>query len=98
MTAPDLPEVTDAHRLAAFEAMRWPGWTYAAAMQDELRRTVIECRAHQIRTAEWMRTQRRSVVPVKRLRLGADGHPIWCTELAPGPLVPLTPDLFPQPT
>lgn len=46
----DMPEVTDAHRHAAFEAMRWSGWTFEAAMGDDTRRRLIEARAHQLRT------------------------------------------------
>lgn len=93
MTAPDLPAVTEAHRLAAFEAMCWPGWTYEAALAYDLRRRLIECRAAQIRTREYLATHARSVVSVKRLKLGADGQPRWCTQMAPGPLVP---DFFPS--
>ncbi|MGQ3001270.1 MAG: hypothetical protein ACT6UH_00550 [Hydrogenophaga sp.] len=47
-----MPEVTDAHRRAAFEAMHWEGWTYEAAMADDTHRRVVEARAHQIRTRE----------------------------------------------
>ena len=52
-TAAELPEVTEAHRRAAFEAMRWTGWTFEAAMADDTRRRVIEARAHQVRTQLW---------------------------------------------
>lgn len=94
MSAPDLPPVTDAHRHAAFEAMHWPGWTYEAAMQYSLRRKLIECRAAQMRTREWVATQARSVVPVKRVRLGADGHPVgWATQMTRGDFVDA--DFFP---
>lgn len=48
-----LPTVTDEHRRAAFEAMRWTGWTYDAAMADATRRQIVETRAHQIRKQEW---------------------------------------------
>ena len=82
-----MPEVTQAHRLAAFTAMHWRGWTFESALRYDVRRRLIEARAAQIRTAEWKATQQRSVVPVKRVRLGADGHPKWVTQLAPGPLV-----------
>ena len=88
MKAPcTLPDVTQEHRLAAFVAMHWAGWTFEAAMRYDVRRRLIEARAAQIRTAEWKATQQRSVVPVKRVRLGSDGHPKWVTQLAPGPLV-----------
>ena len=59
-----------------------------------MRRRLIEARAAQIRTAEWKATQQRSVVPVKRVRLGSDGHPVsWCTQMARGQFVAA--DLFP---
>lgn len=53
MTRPSegLPEVTEAHRRAAFEAMHWADWTYEQAMADDTRSRVIEVRAHQIRTS-----------------------------------------------
>ena len=64
-------------------------------MQNDMRRRLIEARAAQIRTNEWVATQRRSVIPVKRVRLGVDGHPTaWCTQHGAGPLVAA--DLFPQ--
>jgi hypothetical protein len=89
-----MPEVTQAHRLAAFTAMHWRGWTFDAAMLCDVRRRLIEARAAQIRTAEWKATQQRSVVPVKRVRLGSDGHPVsWCTQMARGQFVAA--DLFP---
>ena len=89
------PPVTEAHRLAAFTAMRWSGWTFEAAMGYDIRRRLIEARATQICTAEWVATQQRSVVPVKRVRLGADGHPVsWCTQMTRGAFADA--DLFPQ--
>ena len=91
-----LPPVTDAHRLAAFAAMRWASCTYAQAMACTVKSRVIECRAAQLRTQEWERTTKRTVVPVRRLRLGADGHPMgWCTQMAQGNYQPITePDFF----
>jgi hypothetical protein len=86
ITPADMPPVTDAHRRAAFEAMHWTGWKFEAAMQFDMRRRFIEARAHAIRTAEWEKTTQRRVVPVRRVRLGADGHPVsWCTQLVLGP-------------
>lgn len=92
----ELPPVTDAHRRAAFAAMAWAGWTYEAAMASDTRRRAVEARAHRIRKDEWLASQRRTVVPVHRCRPGLDGHPMkWCTQLAPGPMVPETqPDLL----
>lgn len=59
--ATPLPEVTEAHRRAAFEAMHWEGWTFERAMNDDSRRRLVEARAHQVRTREacgraWMPT------------------------------------------
>lgn len=95
-TLPDLPPVTDAHRLAAFEAMQWVGLTYAQAQLSDTHRRVIECRAHQLRSQEWLATQQRTVVNVPRCRPGADGHPMkWCTQQAAGPWAPIQqPDLL----
>lgn len=95
MSAPHtdgLPPVTDAHRREAFARMGWAaqGWTYAAAMANDTRHRALEAFAHTLRTREWMATQRRSVVPVRRCRPGLDGHPTkWCTQMAPGPLAPI---------
>lgn len=85
---PDMPPVTDAHLQAAFAAMRWYGWGYSAAMRDPTLRRIVECRAAAMRKAEWERSTQRTVVPVKRVVLGADGHPMrWITQMAPGPRV-----------
>ncbi len=96
---PELPPVTDAHRLAAFAAMHWGSMTYETAMRFDLRRRLIECRAHYIRTQEWLRTQDRTVQPELRCILGVDGHPIkWTTQLTLGPLQPVKQiDFFSQP-
>lgn len=82
MQAPNLPEVTDAHRRAAFAAMRWNGWTFEAAMADETRQRVIEARAHQLRTQEWKATHSRSTTLVRRFN-PQQGR--WVTQRAPGP-------------
>ena len=76
--------------------MRWPCLSYEQAMASDTHRRIVEARAHQIRTNDWLRTQRRTVVPVRRCRPGLDGHPMkWCTQMAPGPLVPASqPDLL----
>lgn len=95
--APDMPPVTDAHRRAAFCAMRWAGWSFEAAMANPVRARVIECRAHHIRTTEWLQTHQRSQQAVRRCQVGLDGHPLrWATQIAPGPFVPRA-DLFPPP-
>lgn len=69
----DLPDVTDAHRRAAFEAMRWTGWTFEAAMADDTRRRVIEARAHQVRTQQWKATRR---TVIRHMASTGDQHPI----------------------
>lgn len=90
-----LPTITDDHRRTAFAAMHWTGWTFETAMADDTRKRVIECRAAALRRAEWARTQTTTRVPVKRVVLGTDGHPVrWLTQLAPGPLRPQEPDLI----
>ena len=48
----DLPEVTDAHRRAAFDSLCLAGVTYEAAMTDDTRRRIVEARAHQLRTRQ----------------------------------------------
>jgi len=97
MTRADLPPVTQAQLQAAFVAMRWPGWSYAAAMADPMRSRLVRARAASMRTAQWMAEQRRTVVPVRRCRPGLDGHPMrWCTQMEPGPLEPrVQDDIFP---
>ena len=93
-TAADLPEVTEVHRLAAFEAMRWTGWTFEAAMADPLRRQVIEGRAHQLRTREWQASR----VRTERLVPAYDPqHGRWVTRHERGDWAPAEPDLFTQP-
>lgn len=88
--APMLPLVTEAHRLAAFELLCIHGHTYTSAMLDAKHAKLINACAAQIRTREFIRTTRRTVVPVRRIRLGADGHPMgWCTQMAPGALEPV---------
>jgi hypothetical protein len=92
----DMPEVTEAHRQAAFEGMHWKGWTYEQAMQFPMRRKLIECRAAVIRKAEWEATTKRTTVPVRRVRLGLDGHPVgYVTQMVSGPRKPIQqPDLL----
>jgi hypothetical protein len=55
---PTLPPVTDQHRLQAFQAMRWHGWTYEQAMADPIRARLVECRAHQLRKQQWQQARR----------------------------------------
>lgn len=80
-TPPSMPPVTDAHRQAAFASLRLRCCaTLAEAMADPLRARVVEARAHQLRTREWLATQAMAVTtPVRRLdpRTG-----LWCTQVA----------------
>ena len=87
MAHPDLPPVSDAHLQAAFAAMRWTGWSFEAAMRSDVRRRLVQARAAQLRTREWMETQRTTLQAVRRCQVGADGQALrWCTQMAPGPL------------
>lgn len=52
MPKQQLPEVTEAHRQEAFEAMAWADWTYEQAMADDTRSRIVEARAHLLRTRE----------------------------------------------
>ena len=96
--AHDMPPVTDAHRQQAHAALRL-ALTYTAVMtrpECDLLRRCIEAKAHQLRTAEWLATQQRTVVAVARCRPGADGHPVkWATQLVMGPYAPRTQQDFP---
>lgn len=82
MPATALPPVTDAHRRAAFEAFAWPGLTYEAALRVDLRRRLIEARAHHIRTQEATAGMQRAKQTVRRCRPDGAG---WCTQTALGP-------------
>lgn len=53
--------VTERHRRAAFDAMAWAGWTYEAAMADEVRSRIVNLRARHICNAE-AKALRRHVV------------------------------------
>ena len=98
-----LPPVTQHHLLHAYAIIRPIGVSFEAAMQlpqfTTLRR-VIECKAAQLRTEAWQATQTRPVVPVRRVRLGADGQPVgWCTQMTRGPYEPILqpelPNIYP---
>lgn len=87
----DLPDVTDAHRRAAFEGLRMVGWTFEAAMANDTRRRVIEARAHQVRTSEWKATRTRTERHTPAFNPHT-GH--WTTRHTPGEWVSREPDLF----
>lgn len=95
----ELPEVTEAHRRRAYSIIKPQGLTYEQATQHPhawLTCRVIEVLAHKLRTDEWLTTQARTVIPVKRCAVGSDGHPMrWCTQMAPGAWAPVRqPDLL----
>ena len=81
MPTTTMPPVTDAHRAAAFERLAMRGWTLAAALQDPLRRRVIEALAHQLRTAEWKSRHAQRTRTVRRV--DASGQR-WCTQRVAG--------------
>jgi hypothetical protein len=82
-----VPPITAEHLQRAFEAMHWPGWTFDAAMANDMRRRLVVCRAHLLRTREWLA----SLPPgptqcVRRVRLNAQGEVDgWCTQAVMGP-------------
>lgn len=87
----DMPPVTDDHRHRAFEILAMRGVTFEMAMADEFRRRVIECCAARLRFLDFQQTNERTVEPVRRVQLGADGHPIgWCTQMVPSNFTPIT--------
>lgn len=99
MACQDMPPVTEEHRQHAYLLLRPRGISFEAAMtlpKHDLVRRLIEAKAHQLRTDAWLATQQRTVVPVRRCRLGADGHPVkWSTQMAAGDFEPITqPDLY----
>lgn len=64
-------------------------------MAADMRRRLIEARAHQMRTQQWLATQHHSRVAVRRCRI--DGNTFatqWLTLRATGPLVPIETDLL----
>ena len=82
----DLPPITQEHLQQAFEAMHWPGWTFEAAMANDMRRRLVVCRAHQLRTRQWLATLEPTTSTVKRVRLDAQGQvAAWCTQAVMGP-------------
>lgn len=55
---PTLPEVTDAHRRAAFTLLSWPNLSFEQAMADDVRRKLINTCAAELRKRDWMQTRR----------------------------------------
>jgi hypothetical protein len=94
------PPITPEHLKRAFEAMHWPGWTFDTAMKNDMRRRLIVCRAHQLRTRDWLASlPPASKQCVRRVQLDAQGQVAgWCTQAVMGPrtetpqlALPLTP-------
>lgn len=84
MPTQQLPPVTDAHRRQAFAMFAWPGLTFEAAMRIDMRRRLIEARAHGIRKAEATgRAVTRHPFPAKAAA-PAPG-PAWCPNALFGP-------------
>lgn len=83
-THADLPPVTLQHLQHAYIVIRPVGVSFDAVMnrpEYALLRKVIECKAAQLRTDAWKAAHQRVVVPVRRCRLGVDGHPVsWATQ------------------
>jgi len=86
----DLPPVTDAHRRRAHAllAMRC---NFSQAMADPIKARIVECCAAGLRTKDWEHDHKRTVVPVRRVRLGVDGHPVgWATQRVMSGFTPIT--------
>lgn len=81
----DLPPVTLQHRMHAYLVIRPIGVSFDAAMnlpQHAALRKVIQSKAAHLRTEAWKAVHQRVVVPVRRCRLGVDGHPVgWATQM-----------------
>ena len=94
ITATHMPSVTEDHLQAAYTLLAFKGLTFTQAMAHPIKRRVIEVCATSLRTDEYTRSHARTVVPVRRIKLGTDGHPIgWCTQLVRGQFNP-QPDLI----
>lgn len=72
----DVP-VTDAHRRTAFALFAWHGWTFEAAMADDTRRRLINCRAAWVRTREFEETHGRGTETVRRFNPTTGA---WCSQ------------------
>lgn len=93
-TPHDMPAITQAHLQAAFALLCIKGETFDTAMQDPIRARIVHACASTLRAKEYTRTHARTVVPVRRIKLDVDGHPIgWCTQLVRGHFDP-QPDLI----
>lgn len=80
-TPTTLPEVTDAHRRAAFTLMSWPDCSFEQAMANDLRRRVIEACAHVLRKREWQQQRRGAWRLAQPVRPAAPGR--WLALRAP---------------
>lgn len=90
----ELPPVTLQHRMHAYLVIRPIGVSFDAAMslpRYASLRKVIEAKAAQLRTDAWKAVHKRVVVPVRRCRLGVDGHPVgWATQMVMAGYEPIT--------
>ena len=87
MPTTDLPPVTDAHRRQAWalNAHKWPGVTFEEALRVDIRKKLIEARAHQLRTREALAAQHRPRQCVRRINAATGA---WATQIVLGPYQP----------
>lgn len=90
----DLPPVTLQHLQHAYIIIRPLGLSFDAVMnlpQYAKQRKVIEAKAAQLRTDAWRSVHQRVVEPVRRCRMGVDGHPVgWATQMVMAGYEPIT--------
>lgn len=93
-----LPPVTQDHLQRAVVVLAYRDTTFEQAMADPVRRQVLHTCASHLRTQDYEHTTKRTVEPIRRIKLGADGHPIgWCTQVVPGKRTSIQqPDFFNQ--
>lgn len=77
-----MPPVTKEHLEAALALLAWRGWTLELALADPLRARILRACAAQLRTQEYQRQHRRTVVPVRRYDPARNR---WCTQRVAGP-------------
>lgn len=81
-----MPPITHDHLQAAFQAMKWPGWTFEQAMANDMRRRLIECRAATLAARERNANTAITRQVVRRVRLNERGEVAsWCTQIVMGP-------------
>lgn len=70
-----------ARLLAAFQAMHWTGWTFEAAMRDDIRSRIVRARAAAMARADYEATHTRTVRLVRRCNPTTGA---WCTQRVAG--------------